>query len=125
MSFKEYLGEEGALLPKIATGFGGGIGRRGSLCGALTGSVMVLGMKFGRSDPEDRAGRDKVYGLGYRFWDLFEKEFGSCTCYDLIQCHLDDEEERKKWLASGGMEKCRSIVEQTARLLEEFLNDTR
>ena len=123
MSFKEYLGEQGALLPKIATGFGGGIGRRGSLCGALTGSVMVLGMKFGRTDPEDQVGKEKVYESGYRFWDRFEKEFGSCYCYQLIECHLDNEEERKKWLASGGMEKCRAIVERTAGLLYDFLKE--
>jgi C_GCAxxG_C_C family probable redox protein len=121
LSFKEYLGEQGALLPKIATGFGAGIGRRGSLCGALTGSVMVLGMKFGRSDPEDQAGKEKVYKLGYHFWDRFEREFGSCYCHQLIDCHLDNVEERKEWLASGGMEKCRAIVERTAGLLYDCL----
>jgi C_GCAxxG_C_C family probable redox protein len=125
LSFKEYLGEQGGLLPKIATGFGGGIGRRGSLCGALTGSVMVLGMKFGRSDPEDQVGKEKVYEMGYGFWDRFEKEFGSCYCHQLIECHLDNEEERKKWLASGGMEKCRVIVERTAGLLYDFLEEVK
>jgi C_GCAxxG_C_C family probable redox protein len=123
LSFKEYLGEQGALLPKIATGFGVGIGRRGSLCGALTGSVMVLGMKFGRTDPGDQIGKEKVYEMGYRFWDRFEKEFGSCYCHQLIECRLDNEEERKKWLASGGMEKCRAIVEMTAGLLYDHLKE--
>ena len=123
MSFKDYLGEEGAFLPKIATGFGGGIGRRGSLCGAFTGSVMVLGMKFGRTDPGDQNRKEKVYDLGYRFWDRFEKEFGSCYCYNLIECHLDNAEERKKWSASGGMEKCGFIVERTVRLLWDFIEE--
>jgi len=125
LSFKEYLGEQGPLLPKIATGFGGGIGRRGSLCGALTGSVMVLGMKFGRTAPEDQGGKEKVYEMGYRFWDRFEKEFGSCYCYQLIECHLDNEDERKKWLASGGTEKCRVNVERTAGLLYDFLEEVK
>ena len=123
MSFKEFLGEQGSLLPKLATGFGGGIGRRGSLCGAFTGSVMVLGMKFGRTEAEDQDRKEKVYELGYRFWDRFEKELGGCYCYDLIECHLDNKEERKAWLASGGMEKCGSIVEKTARLLHDFLDE--
>ncbi len=119
------MGEMGLLLPKVATGFGGGIGRRGSLCGAFVGSVMVLGMKFGRTDPGDQDGKERVYGMGYRFWERFEKEFGSCYCYDLIQCHLDREEERKKWLASGGTGRCRSIVERTAGLLYEFLEEVK
>jgi C_GCAxxG_C_C family probable redox protein len=123
LSFKEDLGEEGSFLPRIATGFGGGIGRRGSLCGAFTGSVMVLGLKFGRSEPKDEERRGKTYALGHQFWDRFEKEFGSCTCYDLIGCHLDHPEERKKWRDSGGMEKCTAIVEKTAQLLQNFLEE--
>jgi len=123
LSFKEFLGEQGSLLPKLATGFGGGIGRRGSLCGAFTGSVMVLGMKFGRTEAEDQDRKEKVYELGYRFWDRFEKELGSCYCHDLIECRLDNREERKAWLASGGMEKCSSIVERAAGLLHDFLSN--
>ncbi len=123
MSFKDYLGEQGSFLPRAAAGFGGGIGRRGSLCGALTGSVMVLGMKFGRTEPHDQDRKEKVYELGYRFWDRFEKEFGSCYCYNLIECHLDNAEERQKWSASGGVEKCRSIVERTAKLLLDFIEE--
>ncbi len=123
MSFKEHVGDQGSLLPRIATGFGGGIGRKGSLCGAFTGSVMVLGMKFGRTEAEDKDRKEKVYGLGYRFWDRFAKEIGSCYCYDLIECHLDNPEEQKRWLASGGLEKCSSIVEKAAGLLAEFLGE--
>lgn len=121
MSFKEYLGCEDSLIPKLATGLGAGIGRKGSLCGNFTGALLVIGMKFGREDPEDQAGKDRAYKAGYRFWDRFEKEFGSCSCYDLTQCHLDNEEERQRWLAAGGMEKCAVIVEKTARMLCDFL----
>ncbi len=123
MSFKEDLGDQGSLLPKIATGFGGGIGRRGSLCGAFTGAVMVLGMMFGRMEAEDRGRKERVYELGYRFWDRFEKEFGSCYCYNLTECHLDNPGEQKKWLESGGMEKCSAIVEKTAAMLHDFLEE--
>ena len=124
MSFKEHVGDQGSLLPKIATGFGGGIGGKGSLCGAFTGSVMVFGMKFGRTEPGDKERKEKVYGLGHRFWERFEKEIGSCYCYDLIKCRLDNPEERKKWLESGGLEKCSSIVEKAAGLLGEFLQES-
>ena len=123
MIFKDELGEEGSFLPRIATGFGGGIGRRGSLCGAFTGSVMVLGLKFGRTEPKDEDRREKTYALGYQFWDRFEKEFGSCCCYDLTGCHFDQPEERKKWRDSGGMDKCTAIVEKTAQLLQNFLEE--
>jgi C_GCAxxG_C_C family probable redox protein len=109
----------------MATGFGGGISRKGSLCGNFTGAVLVIGMKFGRNDPKDVSSRDKTYKACYKFWQRFEKEFGSCTCYDLIQCHLDNEEERQKWLKAGGMEKCTGFVEKTAQILFDFLNEVK
>ncbi|MGC8896255.1 MAG: C-GCAxxG-C-C family protein [Candidatus Bathyarchaeia archaeon] len=47
----EYWNGENELIPKIATAFGGGIGRCGSVCGALTGGVMALGIKYGTNEP--------------------------------------------------------------------------
>ena len=122
LSFKEYLGIKDALIPKMATGFGGGIGRKGSLCGAFTGSIMAIGMKMGRTDAKDKETISKVYVKCQEFWNQFEKEFGSNVCYDIIGAHLDNEEERQKWLASGGMEKCTAIVEKTAHMLCDFLS---
>lgn len=109
------------MIPKLATGFGGGIGRKGSLCGAFTGSIMAIGMKMGRVDPKDRETVSKVYDKCQQFWDQFEKEFGDVHCYSLIGFHLDDPEENKKWLATGGREKCAHIVEKTAQMLCDSL----
>ena len=124
MSFKDYFGISDSLLPRLATGFGGGIGAKGSLCGALTGSVMAIGMKLGRTDPKDRGAALKVYERCRQFWDQFEKEFGSANCYNLIGYHLDNPEENKQWLASGGREKCQDIVKKTAHMLCKFVEQS-
>ncbi len=123
MSFKEYFGYEDALIPRLATGLGAGIGRRGELCGNFTGSVIVIGMKIGRNNPKDQELKEKVYKACYDFGNRFEKEFGSTICYDLIKCHLDNEEERQRWLAAGGMQKCTDLVEKTALILFDFINE--
>ena len=123
MSFKEYLGIQDSLLPRLATGFGGGIGRKGSLCGAFTGSIMTIGMKLGRTNPKDKEAVSKVYAKCQEFWNQFEKEFGNIECYPLIGFHLDNEEERQRWLKQGGMEKCAAIVEKTAQMLCEFIKE--
>ena len=82
---------------------------------------MAIGMKIGRTDPKDKEAVAKVYGKCREFWDQFEKEFGSHVCYNITGFHLDNEEERQKWLASGGMEKCADIVGKTACMLCEFI----
>ena len=109
------------MIPKLATGFGGGIGRKGSLCGAFTGSIMAIGMKMGRTDPNDRKAVAKVYGKCQEFWNQFEREFGSNICYNIIGLHLENEQERQRWLTSGGKEKCANIVEKTAQMLCDSL----
>jgi C_GCAxxG_C_C family probable redox protein len=123
LSFKDHLGAKDSLIPQLATGFGGGIGRKGSLCGAFTGSIMAIGMKMGRTNPKDKEAVAKVYEKCQEFWGRFEKEFGSNVCYNIIGFHLDNEEERQKWLHSGGMEKCAAVVEKAAGMLCEFLNE--
>lgn len=125
MSFKEYLGIQDAFIPMLASGFGGGIGRKGSLCGAFTGAVMAIGMKMGRTNPKDKESISKIYKKCQEFWIQFEIEFGSNLCYDIIGVHLDNEEERQNWLASGGMEKCGKIVEKTAGMLCDFINENK
>jgi hypothetical protein len=82
---------------------------------------MAIGMKLGRTDAKDKDAAAKVYSKCQEFWSQFEKEFGSNFCYDIIRVHLDNEEERKRWLASGGMEKCSKIVEKTAQMLCEYV----
>ena len=122
MSFRDYIGIHDSLLPQIATGFGGGIGRKGSLCGAFTGSVMAIGMKMGRTDPKDREKVLRVYEKCRKFWEQFEKKFGSTECYALTGYHLDHPEEQQKWRDSGGLKKCMAIVEKTAQMLCKFIN---
>jgi len=82
---------------------------------------MAIGMKLGRTKANDKDAVAKVYSKCQEFWNRFEKKFGSNLCYDIIGAHLDNEEERKKWLASGGMEKCSEVVEKTAQMLCEHM----
>jgi C_GCAxxG_C_C family probable redox protein len=121
LSFRDYLGIRDSVLPQLASGFGGGVGHKGSLCGALTGAVMAVGMKMGRTDPKDRGTLQKVYDKCQHIWDQFEREFGNVNCFNIIGAHLDNEEERQKWLAAGGREKCADLVEKTARILCDSL----
>lgn len=38
---------------KMASGFGGGVSGRGSICGAISGAVMALNLRYGTDGTED------------------------------------------------------------------------
>ena len=106
-----------------ATGFGGGVGRMGDICGALSGGVMAVGLKHGRQSREDKDGVPNTYTLAEKLYGKFEGEFGSATCYQLLKVNLRNDEERKKWVEEGGPKFCGDLVKKTARLVKEVLDE--
>ena len=120
MSLAESIGVRSDLIPKIATPFGGGIGRRGSVCGALTGGVMAIGLKLGRSEAKDMKRRDESYKKALELYKRFEKEFGSALCYDLIKLDLTTPEGREKSKAVR-LQKCMKFVRAAGRNVAQLI----
>lgn len=97
---------------KMASGFGGGVGHAGSMCGALAGSVMVIGLFEGRTDSSQS--RDPIYNLAHEFHDRFNNQFGGVDCRTL-NLHAFDSPEHLKG--------CLKLTGGTAKLLMEFLEE--
>ncbi len=76
------LNEETASL--IASGFGGGIGRTRSVCGTVSGMVMVANMLRGYSDPKDSAGKKETYQMIQHLLNKFKEQNGSIICAELL-----------------------------------------
>lgn len=114
------LGEELAL--KIACGFGGGIGRMGRTCGAVTGAVMVIGLKHGQASPADEASRRETHKLVKEFIDRFTALHGSVECRELIGYDLSNSAGLKSARESGVFEnRCHGFVYDAGRILEDIL----
>jgi len=60
-SFCDDLGLDKDKAPKIACGFGAGMGRKEEVCGAVSGGILVIGAKYGRGENEDRKVTDNTY----------------------------------------------------------------
>jgi C_GCAxxG_C_C family probable redox protein len=84
--------DEKAMM-KIAGGFGGGIGASGLICGALSGSVMVLGLKFGASDGADTDSKHKTRELVRVFMKKFSDQFGAIDCKCLLGFDMSRQED--------------------------------
>jgi C_GCAxxG_C_C family probable redox protein len=68
---------------KLASGFPVGIGKAGCVCGALSGGVMALGLKYGRTKP--RAKTPGMFEASKELHDRFIARRGHTCCRILIR----------------------------------------
>lgn len=111
-------------MPEIATGFGGGMGRQGQTCGALSGAIMAVGLKHGRDAAEDAATKEHTYLLGTRLLQTCRDEFGGVGCVELLGCDIGTPEGMASFEQRNlYVEVCARVVafaaEEAYRLLTE------
>ena len=99
-----------ADVARIASTLGGGLGRAGCSCGALTGSELVLGMLVGRDNQADDLNR--VYQLSNELHDRFKEKFGSTCCRIL---------NKEDYQSQDHFRRCLKITGGASMLLMQFL----
>jgi C_GCAxxG_C_C family probable redox protein len=121
-AFAPDLGLDTETALRLSQGFGGGIARRADWCGALTGAVLVVGLKHGRTKAEDAAARDKTYAVIRELLARFTAKHGQVRCRDLLGCDLGTPEGQKTIDELRlHQTKCEEFVRDAALLLEELL----
>lgn len=122
LALSKTMGIENRIIPRIATGFGGGIGRHGEICGALSGAIMGLGLHFGRDHPSETAESQSPYKYSHTMMNLFITQFGHTQCKDILGLDISCEEGVKQYRQDKFWEtKCRDIIQIAAGLAYEVL----
>jgi C_GCAxxG_C_C family probable redox protein len=107
---------------KIACAFGGGMGRMAKTCGAVTGAFMVIGLKYGQTQKDDKAAKEKTYALVKEFTDLFAKERGFLECRELLACDITTPEGFKVAHEKNLFKTiCPTCVESAVKILEKIV----
>jgi len=109
---------------KISSSFGGGMGRLREVCGAVSGMFMVVGMKYGYTDPFDKKAKTEHYKLIQDLAKQFEKENGSIICRELlglsVKADIPVPEDRTE--SYYKKRPCAELVENAARILDEYIS---
>lgn len=114
------LSEEIAL--KLACSFGGGMGCMGETCGAVTGAFMVIGLKYGRVEPEDSDSREMTDSFVYDFVRDFTQRNKTIRCNDLLGCDRSTPEGEKFARENGIFDRvCTKAVKDAAEILESII----
>ncbi|HHU17886.1 MAG: hypothetical protein GX892_07350 [Thermoanaerobacteraceae bacterium] len=111
LTYRELLKPEiDPAMVSLFTGFGGGVGESGCMCGALTGSIAALNMVKGRTT--NKSSRDEAYQLAKEFTEKFTDQYG-VTCCRALNPHPFETKEH--------LVNCLKITGNTSKMLMEFL----
>jgi len=121
-AFSDVFDLELSVALRISQPFGGGIAHRGDMCGAVSGALMALGLKYGRTEADDIPSRDRTYTAVTAFIEKFEHALGTIICKELLGIDLNTEEGQKKAEEEGFFEnRCPKFVQIAAELVEDLI----
>lgn len=108
---------------RLASGFGGGMGRQREVCGAVSGIVMVLSVVFGYEDKRDSKGKAELYARVQELCKGFSDRNGSIVCRELLKGKADNSstpDERTS--AYYENRPCTDLISDAAAALEGYMN---
>ncbi len=115
------LDEETAM--RISYGLGGGMGRLREVCGAVSGMVVLAGLKYGSGDPRDAAAKKKTYEVVQQMARAFREKNGSIVCRQLLglEQREDDPTPSERTPAYYQKRPCAEYVADAAAIVEQTL----
>jgi C_GCAxxG_C_C family probable redox protein len=125
----EVFGIGGPDFLRSSTCLAGGIARRGHVCGALTGGLMMIGLLTGRDDLQMFDQYQRAMEYGNRLYREFEDEFGTVLCPEVHKLkfgrtfdlqNADEREELHKKMAELG-DGCQSVTSAAARITAKLI----
>jgi len=98
------------------------MGRKQEVCGAVTGGILVLGMRHGRESKDDRSAMELTYAKTRELMGQFAKKHGTFICRNLLKgCELTTEEGQKQFKENDFLNKiCAPCVQSVIEILENI-----
>jgi C_GCAxxG_C_C family probable redox protein len=123
--FSTYAEEFGIDRPtalKISCGFGAGMGRRQEVCGAVSGAILLIGSKYGKTIVEDKAANELTYKLVRELSEKFVAKHGCISCKELLGCNLQTPEGQQFYKENNFQNlKCAIYVHDASEFAEAML----
>jgi C_GCAxxG_C_C family probable redox protein len=120
-AFGEPYGIDPETAKNLGRPWGGGVGRLGRICGAVSGAVVLLG--YARSGGRNEAeARNNICALIRELVQRFEECNGTSVCSDLLGANFTTEEGQRKIKEEMLVKKlCPKFVEDASAILADLL----
>jgi C_GCAxxG_C_C family probable redox protein len=123
-TYAEQWGLDRELFLKITDAFGGGIGGMAGICGAVIAAIMAIGLKYGRTRPDDDEAKQKTRTLVKEFVKQFKDRNGSIECKQLLGVDISIPEGMALANKNGVFDsKCPKLVADAVEILDGILAD--
>jgi len=124
LAFADEMGLEKDAAARMASSFGGGLGRLREVCGAVSGMSLATGALFGYSDPKAKAEKADHYALIQKLAGEFREQAGSIICRELLAGINNDTNPVPEARTASYYKKrpCGDLVALAAGILEAEIN---
>ena len=120
-AFGDLTGLDEKTAAKMASCFGGGMGRMREVCGAVSGMLLVAGILYGYDDPKATKEKRDLYAQVQAMAGQFRQELGSIVCRDLLKNPPSDPNPTPRTEQFYKDRPCARMVATAARIMDEFI----
>ncbi len=122
-AFAEKCGIPEKQALRVSSCFGSGM-RKGEVCGACTGALMVLGLLYGQDDVVDTESKMRSIEVTEKLMERFSEACGSYLCNDLLGCDIRTREGREYAVENSLFtEFCPTVVANAVDILEQIIRE--
>lgn len=123
VAFSDLTGLSPEFSAKIASSFGGGMGRMREVCGAVSGMLMVAGILYGYDQPEDGLVKKEHYALVQELAGQFREAVGSIVCREILKNPPSDPSPTPRTAEFYRQRPCARMVLLAGQILDEYIKE--
>ena len=123
VAFCDVTGLEKDFSARMASSFGGGMGRLREVCGAVSGMLMVLGLLYGYDTPGDDVSKKAQYAAVQQLAGKFREEVGSIVCREILKNPPSDPNPSPRTAEYYAKRPCARMVYTAARILDAYIKE--
>lgn len=121
VAFSDVTGLDQDFSARMASSFGGGMGRMREVCGAVSGMLMVAGLLYGYDTPGDDVSKKAHYTLVQELAGQFRAKAGSIVCREILKNPPSDPAPSPRTAEYYAKRPCARMVYTAAQILEEYI----
>ena len=123
VAFSDLTGLDESFSAKMASSFGGGMGRMREVCGAVSGMLMVLGLLYGYDTPGDDVSKKAQYTVVQELSARFREQTGSIVCREILKNPPSDPNPTPRTADFYAKRPCVRMVALAADILERYIRE--